>query len=114
MWNEIFAEIGADVNSSISKKDDKGFTRTIKPTNPVSGDLLDDTSWAKAMKGGAAITEKVKDENGATRTRSAKEATGKQAEKAFSKLLGIKLKRADASKEGTASEEDTKLEGATV
>ena len=114
MWDEIFAEIGGDVKCSTSKKDERGITRTVSPANPVTGDLLDDAGWLEAAKGGGALSEKGKDDKGVSKSRTAKEASGKQALKALNKLFGLSKAKAkkDAAKEGTESEEDTALEGA--
>ena len=111
-WDEIMAELGASglLTGTVTRKDDKGVTRTVKLDTPPCGDITDDAAWVEAGNGGGSISDSAKADNGAKKSRTGKEASGKQTVRAVSLLLGITFKgkrsgRADTvtSDNGTAN-----------
>lgn len=89
MFDDIYAEVAGDVTGSVSRKDDKGVTYTVKPAVAPCGALLDPTGWIEAAKGGAAISDKGKTDSGTNAQRGVKEVSGKLAVRAISRVLGI-------------------------
>lgn len=116
MWDEIWAEeiASGNVKGTLSKKDDKGVTRTMVLETGVSGDVTDESNWTD-LKTVGKMTEKGKTKAGVNAGNSTtKEMSVKQTGKAIVALFSIKpkTKAKKPKEEGTVSEEDTKLENA--
>jgi hypothetical protein len=91
MWEEIMSELAeaGSLTGSVTRKGDDGVTRTVKLDAAPGGVITDDEAWLKAGKAGGTLTDSVKGDNGAKKSRNGKEASGKQTVRALSVLLGI-------------------------
>ncbi len=89
MFDDIYADVAGDVTGSVSRKDDKGVTHTVKPAIAPTGSLTDTAGWLEAAKAGGSIADKGKTDNGANVQRGVKELSGKLTVKAMGRILGV-------------------------
>jgi hypothetical protein len=110
MWDELFASEAANVTGSVSGKDAKGVTRTVK-YGVAPADINDDAAWINAAEDGVQLSQKgQKNSAGASKQNSLKEVKGAKARNAVSRLLGIQPKKPRSTGADTVPSEN----GATV